>query len=160
MRVLVVCSGNICRSPMAAAYLRRRIAHTPLAHTIVDSAGTLGIEAAAADRHARKAMDEISIPIEDHRSRGIRASDLNSSDWVLVMDHAHLEWLAQHHPHGAGERMLLRAFEQGPTPDPDAPDLEDPIGQSLGKFRQQRDLIVRCIDHFIQHLKRLELQSR
>ena len=42
MKILFVCSGNICRSPMAEAYMRRCVARTGLAHVDVDSAGTLG----------------------------------------------------------------------------------------------------------------------
>jgi protein-tyrosine phosphatase len=50
VKVLVVCSGNICRSPMAAEYLRHRAAHDGLSHLVVDSAGTLGIHGAPVPR--------------------------------------------------------------------------------------------------------------
>jgi protein-tyrosine-phosphatase len=46
MKVLFVCDGNICRSPLAAEYLRHRAVREGLSHVVVDSAGILGIEGA------------------------------------------------------------------------------------------------------------------
>ena len=65
----------------------------------------------------------------------------------------HLEYLAEHHPEGFDERLLLRAFEQGPRPDPNPPDLEDPIGQPLSVYRGQAEIIRTCVDHLVVYLK-------
>jgi len=157
VRVLAICSGNICRSPMVEAYLRQRLAHSEMAHVVVASAGTLGITGVPASAQAIEAMAEIDIDLRTHRSRGLTAADLRASEILLAMDHDHLEYLAAFHPEGRDRRLLLRAFEKGPEFRPDAPDLADPVGKSVSVFRKQRDVIRVCVDHFVLALKHEDL---
>ena len=153
MRVLVICSGNICRSPMVEAYLRQRLSRSEMAHVVVASAGTLGINGVPASSEAVEAMGEIGIDLTGHRSKGLTAPDLRASEIVLAMDHEHLEYLAARHPEGRDRRYLIRAFEKGPEPRADAPDLFDPVGRPVEVFRKQRDTIRVCIDHVVLALK-------
>jgi protein-tyrosine phosphatase len=155
MKVLVICSGNICRSPMAAEYLRHRAARGGLEHLVVDSAGTLGIEDAPASPEAIRTLREVGLDLSGHRSKGLTEADLQSSDLVIAMAGNHLEYLAAVHPGGRDHRLLLRAFERGPRPDPDAPDLADPIGQNVEVYRGQFGVIRTCVDHLVLHLRNL-----
>jgi ribose 5-phosphate isomerase B len=160
VNVLVVCSGNICRSPMAAAYLRDRLSASSMGHIAVDSAGTLGIEDVPAADEAIEAMREIGVDLSGHRSHGLTATDLETSAIVLAMDREHLKHAALQEPSCAGKCHLLRAFENGPEPSPDAPDLADPIGLSIEAFRRGRETIRACIDHLVVALERGDLISR
>jgi len=98
-------------------------------------------------------MREIGIDLGEHRSRGVTPADARTSDLVVAMAHDHLAWLALHYPDAGGERVLVRAFDAGPQPAIDADDLPDPIGRSLRFYRQQRDRLVRALDHLALHLK-------
>jgi protein-tyrosine phosphatase len=138
---------------MAAEYFRQRAAQEGLSHVVVDSAGTLGIQGAPASKEAVEAIRESGVDLSAHRSKGLRASDLQTTDLVITMEHRHLEYLALHHPEGSDERLLLRAFEKRSRPDPNALDLEDPMGYSLEFYREQLPLITRCVDHLILYLK-------
>jgi protein-tyrosine-phosphatase len=160
MKVLFVCSGNICRSAMAAEYFRHRAAQSGLSHIVVDSAGTLDINGSPASPEAVEVLSEIGVDLSAHRSRGIRASDLQTADLVVAMTRDHLEELAHRFPHGDGERMILRSFEQGSRADPDAPDLEDPIGQPVEFYREQRSILTRCLDHLVLHLRHSPRRDR
>ena len=153
MRLMFLCSGNICRSPMAAEYCRQAAGETGLADLIVDSAGTLRIEGAPASPEAIQVMAELGVDLTRHRSKGLRAQDLRRTDLVLAMHHDHLDYLARRHPEGKDRRLLLRAFENSPRPDPYPRDLEDPIGQSVAFYREQAELIRRCVDHLVLHLR-------
>ena len=79
--------------------------------------------------------------------------DLDHAELILAMSHDHLVHMAQHYPDGAGERVLLRAFEDGPRIEPDALDLDDPICEPIMIYREQFRTIRRCIDNVVEHLK-------
>lgn len=155
MKVLFVCSGNICRSPMAAAYMQYRAAQQGLAHVVVESAGTLEIEGAPAAEAAVRTLLEAGLDLSAHRSRGVTVADLRSSDFVIAMAAEHLEELDRLQAPGRERRLLLRAFEEGPSPRPDPPDLADPIAQGLEIYRERFDTIRTCVDHLVLHLRHL-----
>jgi protein-tyrosine phosphatase len=153
VKVLFVCSGNICRSAMAAEYARRRIASSGLSHIVVDSAGTLGIEGARATPEAIQVLLDAGVDLSRHRSRGIAAHDLRTADLVLVMTVGHLSELDRRFPSGTTSRFLLRAFEEGPEPRDGALDLDDPIGEPVETYRETLAVIRTCVDHLVLHLK-------
>lgn len=154
MRLLFVCSGNICRSPMAAEYMRHRAARSGLTHLVVDSAGTLGIVGQPAAPEACQALAEIGLDLTGHRSRGIDRALMRAADVVVAMSHRHLAELGERFPEErGGKRWLLRAFEAAAAPAPDALDLDDPIGCTVEVYREQREILVRSVDHLTLYLK-------
>lgn len=155
MRLMFLCSGNICRSPMAAEYFRSRAARAGLSHVAVDSAGTLGIYDRGASPEAIEAMKEVGVDLGGHRSKGLEASGMRTADLVIVMSWDHREELAARYPDADVDRYLLRAFEKGPEPDADPLDLQDPIGRELEFYRTQRELIMACVDHLVLFIKHL-----
>jgi protein-tyrosine phosphatase len=140
---------------MAAAYFRHRASQAGLSHVVVDSAGTFDINGRRASPEAIEVLGEIGVDLSTHQSKGITASDLKTADLVVVMTWDHLEELADRFPHVSGDRVLLRSFEQGPQSDPDAPDLEDPIGKQVEFYREQLPVLTRCLDHLLLHLRHL-----
>jgi len=153
MKILFVCSGNICRSPMAAELCRHRARQAGLSDLVIESAGTLGIEGEPADEDARRVMAEIGVDLSAHRSRGLRPAELASTDYTLVMERRHLRHLNRHYPESTDRRVLLRAFEESSDPHPYPPDLVDPIGQPLSAFRDLVPQISRSVDHFLAFLR-------
>ena len=153
VRILFVCSGNICRSAMAAEYARHRVAASGLRHAVVDSAGTLGIEGERAFPEAIEVLREHGLHLGNHRSRGLREQDFKTADLVIVMTLAHLDEIDNRFPLGAAPRRLLRAFEKGVEPRDGAEDLEDPIGKPLEAYRECFEIIKTCVDHLVLHLK-------
>jgi protein-tyrosine-phosphatase len=153
VKVLFVCSGNICRSAMAAEYARRRLASSGLSHILVDSAGTLGIEGERATPEAIQVLLDAGLDLTRHRSRGIAAHDLRTADLVLVMTVDHLSELERRFPSGTAKRFLLRAYEEGPAPRDGALDLDDPIGDPIENYREAFAMIRTCVEHMVLHLK-------
>jgi protein-tyrosine phosphatase len=88
IRVLFVCTGNICRSPTAEGVFLKLTADGPLAgHVEVDSAGTHGYHAGAApDPRAIEHAAKRGYDISGLRARQVSAADLDHFDYVLVMD--------------------------------------------------------------------------
>ena len=156
MKVLFVCSGNICRSPMAAEYFRARAAEAGLSHVVVDSAGTLGIVGAPASDEAIRVMRDIGIDLQHHRSKALTRQLLATTDLVVAMTGQHLDHLARHYPEGEDTRMVLRAFERGPRPAAGGPDLADPMGRPLAFYRELVPVLRVCLDHLVLYLKHRE----
>ena len=153
MKVLFVCDGNICRSPLAAEYLRHRAVREGLSHLVVDSAGLLGIENQKAAPYSIEVAHEAGLDLKRHRSRGVTAADLQTADLVVAMTRAHLSELARRFPDPGQRRILLRAFEAAPTPREVAPELSDPFGGPIEGYGLVFAIIRVCVDHLVLHLR-------
>ena len=138
---------------MAAEQMRNRVTGEGLGDWVIDSAGTLGIEGALASPEAVEALKEVGLDLGSHRSQGIRVEHVERADLVIAMTHAQLMELASMFPRDSTGRFVLRAFERGAEPEPDAPDLADPIGKPLGFYRNQVPVIARCVEHLIRYVE-------
>ena len=103
LSVLMVCTANICRSPLAEAALRRRLQDAGLAQRVrVASAGTYAEQGQAADPRAIAAAKRRGCDLTGFRSRRIDEADFESFDWLLAMDEGNLASLLDRCPEPAG----------------------------------------------------------
>jgi protein-tyrosine phosphatase len=109
LKLLVVCLGNICRSPMAEGALRARIAASPLAgKATVDSAGTGGWHAGQPpDRRAISCAHGHGVDISMLRARQLRKQDYSEFDWLLCADRENLRDVIGQAPASARDKVAL-----------------------------------------------------
>ncbi|WP_372595405.1 low molecular weight protein-tyrosine-phosphatase [Actinotalea sp.] len=113
-RVMTVCTGNICRSPMAEIVLRERFAEAGMGHVLVDSAGTSDEEHGnPVDPRARRVLERHGYTVPPHRARRVTDGDLRARDLVLAMTATHVHAL-ENLVGGAlapGRLRMLRSFD-------------------------------------------------
>lgn len=91
--VIVVCTGNICRSPMAAGLLASRLPESLCTTIHVHSAGTHALQGYPAAEHAIETMARIGIDISSHRARQLTLEMVRKASLILTMETAHLRYV-------------------------------------------------------------------
>lgn len=94
-RLIVLCTGNICRSPIAEALLRKRLG-SRIDH--VESAGTGALIGFPADRNAIEVAAEYGLDIRSHRAQQATLPLLTSMDLILTLDQTHSDWVNKQYP--------------------------------------------------------------
>lgn len=110
---MTVCTGNICRSPMAEVVLRDRFAAAGLADAVlVDSTGTSDEERGnPIDPRARRTLAAAGYDVPDRRARRVTAADLAERDLVLAMTSGHLRSLQRLAPQDGPQVRMYRSFD-------------------------------------------------
>lgn len=111
IRVLMVCMGNICRSPMAEAVFRKMVSDAGLSDRIeVDSAGTdVWYGGDPAHTGTLRVLERIGIPY-DGRSRQLQREDLDRYDYVLAMDRDNLRYIRRASGGSTAEIALFLSY--------------------------------------------------
>jgi protein-tyrosine-phosphatase len=155
VNVLFVCSGNICRSPFADAYLRKRLSANgrSLQHR-VSSAGTLSIIGVEPDALAvAVAQRDAGLDLRPHRSSGLSRERVEEADVILVMEEQHRRHLGTLYPSHLARVRLLTEFAPRSSGATRGADIADPIGLDAGAFRACFQLIRECVDGFLDSLE-------
>lgn len=112
-RILVVCLGNICRSPMAEQLLK-----VALPKKTISSAGLGALINAPADDHAQALMTELGHDISAHRGRQLSAELIRNADLIFVMTHKQEALLTQQFPQARGRVYRLGHWDRQDIADP------------------------------------------
>ncbi len=122
--VLFVCTGNICRSPIAEGLFRRLVANRKDVEVV--SAGVHAVRGQPPSLYAVQVCEDDDVDISQLRSQPLTAALVERATHIFAMTGAHLETIHLLFPHGADKSYLLREFEEsGTTVWRDVP---DPIG--------------------------------
>jgi protein-tyrosine phosphatase len=140
-KVLVVCHGNICRSPVAGALLARELA--PLGID-VRSAGFIGFDRPAPDE-AMAAAQCHDVDLSSHRSRLVTGALVRATDLMVAMDPSQRRLLCERYGCRPSDVVILGDF------DPDAVEtrtIRDPIDEDREVFAAVYERIARCVREF------------
>ena len=150
-RVLMICLGNICRSPTAEAVLRKRVHEAGLDDRIeVDSAGTAGYHVnSPPDRRAVAHGERRGLEMRHLRGRQVEAADFDRFDVILAMDEDNLANLERVRPAGSPAKVaLLMSY----APQAGAREVPDPYYGGADGFEHVLDLVDAACVAFIASL--------
>lgn len=151
-RFLMVCLGNICRSPTAQAVMEKRIADAGLQHCMmVDSAGTAAYHIGKApDPRASSAAARRGYDLSPQRARQVSANDFHHFDYILAMDSSNLAHLLQMAPEGSADKVSLLLSHAAPSQVLPkvlvTTDVPDPYYGGDSGFEQVLDLVEQACD--------------
>jgi protein-tyrosine-phosphatase len=139
-QILIVCTANICRSPVVAALLAQRLEQSGLADWQIESAGTWATFSRGAARYSIQLMAEQGLDIKDHRAKMINEQLIVQSDLVLCMELGHVEALhVEFKPYKkrifALSEMVGKRFS-----------IEDPYGGTLNDYREMVAEVTQLLD--------------
>lgn len=151
-RVLMVCMGNICRSPTAHGVLRHKLVEAELDQRVaVDSAGTHAYHVGSPpDARSQAHAQRRGYRFDDLRARAVADADFEHFDLILAMDWDNLALLEERCP--PAQRHKLRRLTEF-CQRHDSPTVPDPYYGGDAGFEQVLDLVEDACDGLLQHLR-------
>jgi len=132
--ITFVCSGNICRSPIAEAILKKMFGKTKYkSNVMVHSAGTLSIPTSAAHGYAVDICHDAEIDLTHHLSKHITKEIVKNSDIVFCMAQNHISYLIKKYPEDKSKFILLKQWQKPKLIS--IPSIADPIGHEKDFFK-------------------------
>jgi protein-tyrosine phosphatase len=174
--VLVVCTGNLCRSPLVEALLRRDLEQAGIEATVT-SAGVGAPVDQQPDKKLIRVADELGVDVRQHRSRRITPQQVRDADLILTMTREHARVLRTLDPAAADRTVPLRvaawkarAVAREPLPLAEwasrlaadvpeaerprssrADDVPDPIGRPLRHYRRMGEDVSDLVRVIVRH---------
>ena len=141
--ILIVCAGNLCRSPMAEYLLRAKWKRR--ADTSVTSAGIIADDGRIIDPMTRDVLGTRGIKAPDHWARRLDARHLSQADLVLVMERYQVRFIHRAYPHMRGRVRMLTEWLADE-------DIDDPYGKPREHYETTCDLIDRATESWLPYL--------
>lgn len=145
MKIVFVCTGNTCRSPMAQVIANAVFKSMDMDAEAV-SRGIFASEGEPASEYARLAVRNYGLSLEEHRAKQITAQDIADADYVLTMTAEHKRMLERICP--AEKLFTLKGFCFGTDGD-----ISDPFGQSPSVYMECAEELADCIKIMAEKLK-------
>lgn len=142
MKIIFVCSGNTCRSPMAECAFEEMLKEEGVTGVEVESRGVVANVGAPISENARKALENAEIPLKEHVATQITIEDIKNADLVICMTERHKMRLGS----------LPKVFTLGQMTG--CGDIVDPYGKDEATYRECLSEILAALQKLMPIIKR------
>ena len=150
MNILLVCTGNTCRSAMAGGLFEKAIDDDYDGCINIDTAGINVYVPTPASEPAVRIMEEMDIDISDHVSKQVDKEDIENADLVLVMTESHKNTLFDLYPQYSSKIYTIPEYAYGT-----ADEISDPFGGDDEEYRECATELKKAIDIVYEKVKNL-----
>ncbi|PUA16922.1 low molecular weight protein-tyrosine-phosphatase [Glaciimonas sp. PCH181] len=145
--ILVLCLGNICRSPMAEGLFKQALPEKK-----IFSAGITAMVGHPADPFTIEILQQRGIDISEHRGQGLVSWMVSQADLIMTMDIAQKQYVEQKYPSAKGKVFRLGEYANS--------DIADPYRKDKAAFEQSYTLINAGVEEWVKRLHKIEQPVR
>lgn len=154
MKIMFICTGNICRSAMAEKLLKKKLKDNEIKNVEVYSCGVYAYDGEVSTWEAKTVMmDEYAIDMSDHRATNIRNSKIKDMDLVLCATQKHKRDVFEMYPRLEGKVFTMKEYVNYDRKFHDKIDIKDPWGYDIETYRSCVAEIDECLELLIQKIK-------
>lgn len=154
IKIMFVCTGNICRSPMAHYYMQKRVKDLKIENDfLISSCGVYAYNGEKATQNAILVMKEYNVDMENHRATNIADTNIEDYDYIITLTTRHKEQIKYHYPKLDNNIYTLREFVDENNV---YQSIDDPWGLSYNVYKTCAKEIVDNIDKLIEKLRGCE----
>ena len=148
MRILFVCTGNTCRSPMAEGYFRYLIEKNNINNITVMSAGTYAYNGESPSPNAVKAVGEYGVDIANHSSSALTKEMVDEADLIITMTGSHRQQIIEAESNAASKVHLLNEYSEN------GGDISDPFGGGIEIYKMCFSTMLPALEGLLKNIEK------
>lgn len=149
MKIMFICTGNICRSAMAHWLLKKKLEERNIKNVEVYSAGIYAVEGDTSTYEAIEVMEEYGVDLKKHRATKVQNSNIKDMDIILCMTLSHKRDLIYMYPELKEKIYTLKEYVKD---EKNGVEIRDPWGYDIVTYRFCASEIDACLDKLISYI--------
>ena len=150
-KIMFVCTGNICRSPMGHYYLQKLVNEAGLENDyLISSCGTYANNGESSTINAIESMKKYGVDMNKHRATNIANTDIEDYDLVICLTLTHKASVLEYSPKLKGKVFTLKEYAY---PEDSYKNIDDPWGLNINVYNDCAEEIVNSVDILFKKLK-------
>lgn len=151
VKIMFVCTGNICRSPMAHYYMQKKVKDLKIENNfLISSCGVFANTGEKSTQNAIEAMKDYDVDLTNHRATNISDTNIEDYDYIITLTASQKQQIKYYYPKLTDKTYTLREFV---NKDEIYIDIDDPWGLNLSVYKSCAIEIVEKVDKLIEKIE-------